>query len=304
MQGLANELKKDPAQILGLNGEVDVDILNEAYKTCLRTWEDARVNNRLAELDFTRDELEWAYREILSLIELQGATHDEDSIVSAGLIPGLSNEALQAVGGGQNVVYLARQRSPQASPPPQTQAVFIQSPAATTTSSSMPDIDALPHNPLNFPELRDALATSRSGASHQQAGTYPDAKHRRIKALAGESEKAIVPIRSHAAHSSDAQRRLLTIIETTEQPSGALLKKLRLEMGVTLEELSLRTKIGKQHLEALENDVYELLPAIVYVRGFIVSYLRYLGVERDDLVEAITENYRARLRMQARNSMR
>ncbi|NBW83312.1 hypothetical protein EBR21_16305 [bacterium] len=98
----------------------------------------------------------------------------------------------------------------------------------------------------------------------------------------------------------DAVGMMNNIIDSAEQITGSLLKKLREEMGVDVEEMSVRTKIPRKYLLAIESDRYEQLPAAVYFRGFLVSYLRYLNIKREDIIDAITENYRSRLRIQSR----
>ena len=44
-------------------------------------------------------------------------------------------------------------------------------------------------------------------------------------------------------------------------------------------EISSRTKISKSHLVALEEETYEHLPAIVYVRGFVTELAKYLRLD-------------------------
>ena len=54
--------------------------------------------------------------------------------------------------------------------------------------------------------------------------------------------------------------------------------------GVTLEEISVATRIAPRFLAALENEQWELLPGGVFNRGFIRSVARYLGLDEDSLV--------------------
>ncbi|MBK9070954.1 MAG: helix-turn-helix domain-containing protein [Myxococcales bacterium] len=60
---------------------------------------------------------------------------------------------------------------------------------------------------------------------------------------------------------------------------GALLKHIREAFGLTLRELSERSKIGMQYLEALEADAFDKLPAPVYVKGFLGEYARLFGLD-------------------------
>lgn len=66
---------------------------------------------------------------------------------------------------------------------------------------------------------------------------------------------------------------------------GAYLRSLREQNGKTLEELSNSTKIAVTNLDFLENDRYDLLPPKVFVKGFIRSYVKDLGLDPEDAVE-------------------
>lgn len=67
--------------------------------------------------------------------------------------------------------------------------------------------------------------------------------------------------------------------------AGSLLEKARVEQGLTIEELAERTKIRPQFLQAIEEEQYHLLPDQAYVRPFIRTYARALGVEDQLQVE-------------------
>jgi len=66
---------------------------------------------------------------------------------------------------------------------------------------------------------------------------------------------------------------------------GAYLKTLRDERGVSLEEISQRTRIAVTSLDFLENDQYQLLPPRVFIKGFIRSYTQELGVDPDPVLK-------------------
>jgi flagellar biosynthesis protein FlhG len=61
--------------------------------------------------------------------------------------------------------------------------------------------------------------------------------------------------------------------------TGPLLRKVRESQGIELIEISSRTKISRSHLVALEEEVYDDLPAIVYVRGFVTELAKYLRLD-------------------------
>lgn len=54
--------------------------------------------------------------------------------------------------------------------------------------------------------------------------------------------------------------------------------------GVSLEEISLATRIAPRFLTALENEQWEKLPGGVFNRGFIRSVAHYLGLDEDSMV--------------------
>ena len=73
--------------------------------------------------------------------------------------------------------------------------------------------------------------------------------------------------------------------------TGPELRKLRESRGVTLREIALVTKIGVRFLEYIEEDRVTLLPAPVYLRGFLMEYGRVIGLDPRRTADA----YMARL---------
>jgi cytoskeleton protein RodZ len=65
---------------------------------------------------------------------------------------------------------------------------------------------------------------------------------------------------------------------------GAQLKQEREKQGVTLEEISLSTKIGTRMLRALEEEHFDQLPGGIFNKGFIRAYARCLGMDEDQAI--------------------
>lgn len=61
--------------------------------------------------------------------------------------------------------------------------------------------------------------------------------------------------------------------------SGADLRRIREGRGVSLRHIAGITKIGVRFLEYIEEDRFALLPAAVYLRGFLQEYARSLGLD-------------------------
>ncbi|HKE17828.1 MAG TPA: helix-turn-helix domain-containing protein [Kofleriaceae bacterium] len=75
--------------------------------------------------------------------------------------------------------------------------------------------------------------------------------------------------------------------------SGRLLREVREALGIELREISERTKVGIGYLSAIEEEVFEKLPAPVYVRGFLVEYVKMLGVDLPRVLETYFQRFLA-----------
>lgn len=71
---------------------------------------------------------------------------------------------------------------------------------------------------------------------------------------------------------------------------GLYLKHERELRGVPLEEIAESTKIHIRFLEALENGDFDLLPGEVFIKGYIRSYARMIGVDAADMINTYDES--------------
>ncbi len=67
-------------------------------------------------------------------------------------------------------------------------------------------------------------------------------------------------------------------------PFGVWLRQQREMREITLREISDATKISLRYLEALEDERFDLLPAIVFAKGFLRQYAKYVGLDPDEAV--------------------
>lgn len=65
---------------------------------------------------------------------------------------------------------------------------------------------------------------------------------------------------------------------------GEALREAREERGLSLDDAAIETRIRATHLAALEREEYERLGGDVYVRGFIRSYARAVGIDPEPLL--------------------
>jgi cytoskeleton protein RodZ len=65
---------------------------------------------------------------------------------------------------------------------------------------------------------------------------------------------------------------------------GSALRESRESHGISLEEASRVTRIGKNYLTALEEGTFDTLPNPAYVKGFLRAYAAFLGLSGDEIV--------------------
>jgi hypothetical protein len=160
-------------------------------------------------------------------------------------------------------------------------------------------------------ESRPALGASGPSAPAEAAASAVDAKPApdRAPAEAGATDPRLdaapvpTPTAADAAadtdvrrHSDDAEVSIVPARATPreyraeprprpyEVPAGVefngdLLRQVRMARGLTLLQLSERTRISVRHLENVEGDRYEALPAPVYLRGILMNLARELGLD-------------------------
>jgi len=66
---------------------------------------------------------------------------------------------------------------------------------------------------------------------------------------------------------------------------GTQLRRAREALGLSLEDVQQQTKIHAEYLHALENDQFDSLPSPFYVRAFLRTYARCLGMDPQVLLE-------------------
>jgi len=74
------------------------------------------------------------------------------------------------------------------------------------------------------------------------------------------------------------------IAEEAEPSFGAWLRGHRESRGVQLEAIAQWSKINIRYLELLEEDRFDLLPASIFVKGFLREYARVVGLDTDEVL--------------------
>jgi len=88
------------------------------------------------------------------------------------------------------------------------------------------------------------------------------------------------------------QAELAREIHGETEFTGPLLRKAREAQGVELADIAQRTKISRMHLQAIEEERGDELPAMVYVQGFVQEVAKFLKLDPTQ----VTRTYMRRIR--------
>jgi cytoskeleton protein RodZ len=84
------------------------------------------------------------------------------------------------------------------------------------------------------------------------------------------------------------QGKIPFAIQRTRRPwlpsFGEKLKQEREKRKISLEDISVSTKIGTRMLQALEEDKFNQLPGGIFNKGFVRAYSRFVGLDEDQTV--------------------
>ena len=69
------------------------------------------------------------------------------------------------------------------------------------------------------------------------------------------------------------------------------LRKARVDLSISLEEIAEKTGLSQRYLKALEADDYDHLPGKVYIYGYLRRYAALVKVDIDQLLEAFEASY-------------
>ncbi len=73
---------------------------------------------------------------------------------------------------------------------------------------------------------------------------------------------------------------------------GEILKKARLEKKLAFEDVEKATKIRKKFLIGLEENSWDKLPSLPYIKGFIRNYSIFLGLKPDEMVAIFRRHFK------------
>ena len=118
-------------------------------------------------------------------------------------------------------------------------------------------------------------------------------------ATRAELPKPLEPVRTRKTEAVAARRPLQPELDVENGIApengvfdGDVLRRIRVSLGIELEEISAITKINAQHLRSIETNRYDELPAPVYLRGFLKQIARCLSLDPARVADSYSDRMR------------
>lgn len=83
----------------------------------------------------------------------------------------------------------------------------------------------------------------------------------------------------------------LDLLENLTSITGKSIKMIRMAREISLEQIYRKTNIPKKTLEDIEEEHFEELPAIVYLKGFLRTYAKILNVNQGQMADGYVRRY-------------
>ena len=136
---------------------------------------------------------------------------------------------------------------------------------------------------LAFDAWRSAEAGASGVARGEEPTPLPEAPSAATPAFATVAGARPLPVEAPPPAERPMARELEAFDEADEAADavwdGPRLRRARLVRGLEIEDVATTTKINPTYLRFLEEERFDDLPAVVYVRGFVAAYARLLGLD-------------------------
>jgi curved DNA-binding protein CbpA len=128
------------------------------------------------------------------------------------------------------------------------------------------------------------LSSDEIGVSSSTTAELPENQLREVPPESLIQEKA-------SSSEEQASQHNLDLFGAPAYVTGASIKMIRMEREMDLQGVYRKTNIPKQTLEDIEEENFERLPALVYLKGFLKAYADTLGVDRTQMMDGYLKRF-------------
>lgn len=190
--------------------------------------------------------------------------------------------------------HLPEEPTPPPEPPSRVTALepTLPPPGAPAPASRIAPGAAMPMAPppprstpiMGMPVPAQVASEAQVGASGEpstrvQARSLGQAPVMSQESAIAAAESAMAQVSAHLASRPREGRPKPREIPPDAVFNGELFRQIRQSRGQSLQQLADKTRISARHLENIEADHYGALPTTVYLRGFLMSLARELGID-------------------------
>jgi len=75
------------------------------------------------------------------------------------------------------------------------------------------------------------------------------------------------------------------------QSLGEVLKNAREKAEISLDDADIACKVRAKYLKAIEENDWQSLPSLVYVRGFVLAYAKFLDLDQEEIERLFQQEY-------------
>jgi DnaJ-class molecular chaperone len=105
------------------------------------------------------------------------------------------------------------------------------------------------------------------------------------------SVESLIQKEKKAENESLPSNRNFTLFDSQNSVTGKDIKTIRRTKEMGLEEIFKQTSIPRETLEDIEEERFEKLPALVYLKGFLKAYAKILQVNQTEMVDGYVKRY-------------
>jgi curved DNA-binding protein CbpA len=147
-------------------------------------------------------------------------------------------------------------------------------------------------NPFAFGGAPTSASTASPALSAMSSIGAPVSTGLSAANLASQTLASVTPIYSAHSIESNLATDVELLIQNEQEWSGASLRRIREARRMTLDDLADYTRISKSYLRAIEEEDYQRLPAVVYVRGFLQQMAKRLKLPIEIVIQKYLDRFK------------
>ncbi|MEJ2033731.1 MAG: helix-turn-helix domain-containing protein [Deltaproteobacteria bacterium] len=107
----------------------------------------------------------------------------------------------------------------------------------------------------------------------------PDAKERLVEQIEEAYQRLAAATEQRRPAAPRRERRQSPEVDSDGGFTGPILRQIREQLDIGIQDLALATHIQTQYLENIEEENFAALPVYVYTRGYVANYAKHLGLD-------------------------